>query len=147
MSLIYMAHPVAADSPTDVRANLANARRWLAWLKTALPQDTVIAPWIVDVEIAMDAHGTESTGRARGLADCLAVVKRCDRLALTGGRISEGMRIELEHHGQPPIDLTWIGYDAPKGRRDRDCACGRWIIRGGSRGPSPSACRVCKAGA
>lgn len=125
--VLYMAHPVAptadelAAIPTEtveiargeydkdlrwpikeevrvaasVRANIDSALRWLVWLRSSFPETTFIAPWIVGVQ-AVGGDGTPED-RERGLVDCCAVVERCDGIVLVGGRISSGIRREMEH--------------------------------------------------
>lgn len=92
-------------------ANLARARRWLWWLRSHTAW-SVCAPWIPAVQAAIDNGADEATERARGLADDLAVLGRCDAIVLCGGRISAGMAIERDHaiaHGLAVIDLSMAG--------------------------------------
>lgn len=107
--VLYMAHPVAPtaeeisqmgdreamDSGMIVRANLKRAMQWLSWLRKSFPETTFIAPWISDIM----AGGGDSNPKQReaGLIDCCSVVERCDGIVLVGGRISSGMRREMEH--------------------------------------------------
>lgn len=80
-----------------VRANLERAMRWLAWLRKSFPETTFIAPWIADIQAAGDDADPDPSQREAGLVDCCAVVERCDGIVLCGGRISSGMRREMEH--------------------------------------------------
>lgn len=110
--VIYMAHPVAGD----VAANLARALRWLSWISAQNPDDAVIAPWIANIMSGDDDN--DPAARARGLAHDVAVVKRCDRLVLCGGRVSQGMAIERDAMlaiGGDVMDLTHLG-DEPLSR-------------------------------
>lgn len=160
--VIYMAHPVAptegeiSEIPYDtvecgrgeyeadirhpipeatrvkaaLRANLERALRWLAWLRASFPETTFIAPWIS----VQSLNGDDSPAlREAGLVDACAVIERCDGIALVGGRISSGMRREMEHgvaltmsgkgghygafgHTPPSFiayDLTHLGSEPP----------------------------------
>ena len=109
MSVWYMAHPVSGDVP----ANLARALRWLRWLSITRPEATYIAPWIPAVMVGDDSDPVQ---RAKGLADDIAVVKRCDGIVLVGGRISTGMAIEQGAAlvaNLPILDLTHLGDEPP----------------------------------
>lgn len=125
--VLYVAHPLA-PTPEEVAAMLAEsnslpsvgggiteqqaqrncisrninlALRWLAWLRASFPQDTFIAPWIATV---MSLHGDDSPElREAGLRDDCATVERCDGIALTGSRLSSGMRRE-QRHGEDTHD-------------------------------------------
>lgn len=101
------AHPSWRTSPTPVDAsydeiasavlgwNLRRALRWLAWLRKSFPETTFIAPWISAVMSSAD--DTDPGQREAGIVDACAVIERCDGIVLCGGRISEGMRREVEH--------------------------------------------------
>ena len=118
--IIYMAAPVGAPTVTEIRANLARARRWLWWLRRTRPNDTILCPWIADVELALDNQGDEKTGRANGLRDCEAIVSRCDGIAVCGGRMTDGMARECGAflratlgHGLV-LDLLHLGQEPPE---------------------------------
>lgn len=157
--LLYVAHPVApseeeiAEIPTEciergrneyepdishpiphetrVRAalklNLQRAMRWLNWLRRSFPETTFIAPWIAS--IMAGGHDSDPKQREAGLVDCCAVVERCDGIVLCGGRISSGMRSEMEHGRRRLMtqdmpnyfevyDLTKLGAEPPAYERD-----------------------------
>lgn len=78
-----------------LRANLDRAMRWLAWIRRSFPETTFIAPWIFIV-LSGDDDGDPAV-RERAMQDNCAVIERCDGIVLVGGRISEGMRREMEH--------------------------------------------------
>jgi hypothetical protein len=78
-----------------LRANLDRAMRWLSWLRRSFPETTFIAPWIASVLAGGD--DTDPAQREAGFVDDCAVIERCDGIVLCGGRISEGMRREMEH--------------------------------------------------
>lgn len=78
-----------------INQNLQRAMRWLAWLRRSFPETTFIAPWIASV-LSLDGDDSP-TLREAGLVDDCAVVERCDGIVLVGGRISDGMRREMEH--------------------------------------------------
>ena len=109
--LIYVAHPVSGD----VQGNLARAKRWIHWIHSvrgAVP----IAPWITDIESGED--DSDPIARAQGLARCEYTVSRCDELWLVGGRISGGMRAELNAAARAGIairDFTHLGAEPPEG--------------------------------
>jgi hypothetical protein len=118
VSLLYLAHPVSAPTVEGIRANLARAKRWLWWLRRTRPGDTVMAPWIVDVEIALDNAGNETDGRAAGLRDCEVIAARCDGIVLVGGKLTSGMARErsvvlVETCGEGVIDLLELGEEPP----------------------------------
>jgi hypothetical protein len=105
-----MAHPVAPTADevdawrgfmeedshaTALQENMRRALRWLAWLRASFPETTFIAPWIATIE-SLEGNDTP-VFREAGLVDDCAVVERCDGIVLVGGRISSGMRREMEH--------------------------------------------------
>jgi hypothetical protein len=107
-------HGQTADHPTSqlrlrqaLEANLDRAMRWLAWLRRSFPETTFIAPWIASVLAGAD--DADDAQRAAGMADACAVVERCDGIVLCGGRISEGMRREMEHG----VRMTYQRLDTP----------------------------------
>ena len=109
MKLIYLAHPVRGD----VLGNLARAKRWWRWIETSFPDTVVIAPWITVCEIFDDADEAQ---RMAGLRRGCAVVVRCDEIWLVGGRVSNGMRVELEAAAMTKVkvvDLTRLGEEPP----------------------------------
>lgn len=117
--------PLTADEMCKLalRANLDRAILWLAWLRRSFPETTFIAPWIV--EILSGADDSDPAQREAGMQGNFAVIERCDGIVLCGGRISEGMRREMEHglarglddSCEPHLqtfevyDLTWLCYD------------------------------------
>lgn len=101
-----------------LRANLERAKRWLAWLRRAFPQITFIAPWIAAIESGSD--DSDPAARLAGIADCCAVIERCDGIVLCGGRVSEGMGRECDHglefwgvENFEVVDLTGLGAEPP----------------------------------
>ena len=111
MKVTYLAHPVAGD----VVANVARAKRWLAWA-SRIEGIAPIAPWITPVELfAVDEDG-DPAAREFWLARDCAVVAKCDELWLVGGRISDGMRREwvtAMERGVRVQDLTGLGAEPP----------------------------------
>lgn len=124
--VLYVAHPLA---PTDAEmqaigrpsngatvhtlghlalwANVDRATRWLAWLRRSFPETTFIAPWIATVT---SLKGDDSPAvREAGLVDDCAVVERCDGIVLCGGRISSGMRREMDHGRLRPSGVGLLG--------------------------------------
>lgn len=114
--VVYLAHPVGAPTVAEVMENLGSARRWLHALVDATDW-SIVASWMPYVETF-----DEDSYRARGLADDLAVVERCDAIVLVGGRISQGMRIEHDHaaaHGLAVVNLVALGDMPPADLRAR----------------------------
>lgn len=111
--VFYVAHPVAGA----VDANVMAAMRWYAWLVEREPLITFAMPWVVDVMTGNDA---DPHRREKGLLDCERIVARCDGIVLCGGRISSGMRRELDvarKHNLLIADLTTLDAEP-----DRDIA-------------------------
>lgn len=110
--VVYIAHPLSADTREGIEANRRNAARWAAWLSERFD----IAPecsWIV---LTGEWEETEEN-RERGLACDTALVERCDELWMVGGRVSSGMLIESQHarvKGVKVVDLTSLGRDVPE---------------------------------
>lgn len=117
--VLYVAHPLGAPDARGIQANILRALRWLAWLRKTYPNITFIAPWIAAVLAGAD--DSDPAAREAGLVDDCAVVERCDGIVLCGGRISSGMRREMEHRwgsreeGGPfeseVYDLTAVGAE------------------------------------
>lgn len=78
-----------------IRANIDRALRWLAWPRKSFPETTFIAPWICD--ILSGADDSDEAQREAGMQGNFAVIERCDGIVLCGPRISQGMRMEMEH--------------------------------------------------
>lgn len=94
-----------------IRANIANAKVWNAWLVRAFPTITFIMPWVA----ALDGGGDDDLDpamRARGLRDCCRTIRRCDGMVLVGGRVSGGMSAERDH-ARAVVDLTFLGRTPP----------------------------------
>jgi len=107
---VYLAAPVSAPTAEDMGLNLVNAEIWLEHLVRHTPW-AVCAPWLPYVSIL-----DEATHRERGMRDNLAILSRCDAIALVGGRLSPGMKLELDHAvalGLPVIDLLHHGTSPP----------------------------------
>lgn len=109
--IIYMAHPVGHDPERD--ENLARARRWFRWLLDEYPQDAIAVPWLA----YCSALDETPANRERGIRDDLAQLRRCDAIALVGGRLSPGMAAERDVaviNGLKVIDLRHLGAEPPK---------------------------------
>lgn len=78
-----------------LRRNIERAMRWLSWLRRSFPETTFIAPWIASVQPGED--DSDPAQREAGLVDACSVIERCDGIVLCGGRVSSGMRREMEH--------------------------------------------------
>lgn len=131
-----------------LRANLDRAMRWISWLRRSFPETTFIAPWIATV---MSLGNDDSPVlREAGLVDDCAVIERCDGIVLCGGRISDGMRREMDHgvafwngpselnRSDEPVrfarefavyDLISLGNDPPHAalRVPRGCSFREWV--------------------
>lgn len=135
--------------------NAARAGRWLQWLRKSFPETTFIAPWMVGILTGDD--DSDPAQRERGLLDACCTIERCDGIVLCGGRISSGMRREMEH-GQrsnfvkfkpdpdpfvggvidlKPLyfevyDLTGLGAEPPLGRACDSCyaptTLAKWMV-------------------
>jgi hypothetical protein len=112
MVVAYVAHPLGGGP--DREANRARAAKWVAWITAHFGVATV-ADWII-----LSGQWSETLeSRARGLAIDCALIERCDRMYLVGGRVSPGMQIEAEHarkFGKEVIDLTHLGDWPPLAR-------------------------------
>lgn len=103
--VVYLAHSVSGDPV----GNAARARRWLRWLMDAEPDIAFCVPWLPFVDVCADDNPAE---RKRCLRDDIAIAKRCDGIALVGGRVSEVMQLEMEAvigGGGWVVDLTGLG--------------------------------------
>lgn len=101
MQLVYIAHPLNAETREGIERNRRNAARWVAW--AAARGVAPVATWIT-----LSGEWDESR-RDEGLAVDFAIVKRCDALWLVGPRISQGMALEANRareHGIPVVNLT-----------------------------------------
>ncbi|KKM92267.1 hypothetical protein LCGC14_1220200 [marine sediment metagenome] len=116
--VIYLAHPVGAETPEGVRENIENAKMWVYW--AIINYDVaVVANWIYYCEV-LDDHNPEH--RAQGMRHGLDVLERCDELWLVGGRVSSGMDKEAKHsrlHAMVVRDFTSWGpfasaFDPPE---------------------------------
>lgn len=104
-----MAHPLG--SGVDRATNIVNARKWLAWLSQVFENVVFSANWILIAQ-----EWSEELGRKRGLEIDLEHVERADLLFLVGGKVSPGMKEELDHaakEGVHIVDLTFLGWSAP----------------------------------
>lgn len=110
----YLAHPVGAGvRPEDLERRQNNLANTLAWLQFLVDVTSwaISVPWLPYVQ-RLD----EGTYRARGIADDLACLERCDILVAVGGQWSPGMQAErraAEEHAIPIVDLTSWGFAPP----------------------------------
>lgn len=114
-AVYYVAHPVAGD----VAQNARRARQWLAWLMDGEPEVAFVAPWLPYVDAFIERFGgiddQGSIFRARCMLDNRTLIARCDGIVLCGGRVSDGMKLELaalQLHAAV-IDLTHLGAEPP----------------------------------
>lgn len=102
------------DVTMAIRANIDRAMRWLDWLRRAFPETTFTAPWIAS--ILAGADDSDPAQREAGMRDNEAIIERCDGIVLCGGRVSTGMRREMDHGIQSRIELDvaarpFVAYD------------------------------------
>lgn len=109
--VVYLAHPVSAPTVVGIHENLRRAKRW-QWALRCATDWAVTVPWAASVEAALAAGVDEPTERARGMADNLAVLDRCDGLVGCGGRWSSGM-VDERIAARVVIDLTDLGEEPP----------------------------------
>lgn len=113
IDVVYMAHPVGAPDAAGVAANVARATRWYRWLLDTEPGRAITAPWLATLLAGVP---DDDANRARGLRDDCAIACRLDGIVLVGGRISTGMRHELDAvvaAGGWVSDCTWLGDEPP----------------------------------
>jgi hypothetical protein len=106
----YLAHPLGRGP--DREQNRQNAMTWLAWLTEAFSDVAFVADWILLAGLWPETPAR----RVRGLKIDLALLSRCDEIWLVGGRVTEGMRIELTHameRGLKVVDMTYLGSLPP----------------------------------
>ncbi len=104
--LVYLAHPVGHD-PEERKRNLENTNKWFLFLLEHTDWSLCV-PWFIYVS------NLDESWRKRAMRDDLVNLERCDGIVLTGGRISEGMQMELglaQMAGQRVYDLTSVGYE------------------------------------
>lgn len=105
MKVVYLAHALRGDKA----GNLRRARAWFRW---AIAQDVVVVmDWVLLAEEAPEFDNGDAWQPI-----CLELLERCDEIWLVGGRVSEGMTIELHHatmHGLRVRDLTDLGAEPP----------------------------------
>ena len=115
--IVYLAHPVGFD-PEERAKNLENTQKWFLFLIKHTDW-TICVPWFIYVSNLDESY------RKRAMRDDLAILERCDAIALTGGRISEGMQAELGLAflgGLKVFDLTSAGYEpTPEAERLLPC--------------------------
>jgi hypothetical protein len=117
-TVVYLAHPLGADTRDEIKANISRAKRWILWAITNY-QVAVVANWILYCEVLDDMNPAH---RELGIQHDLAIMRRCDELWLVGGRVSSGMRQELidaRRHQLVVRDFTEYGpspfaFEPPK---------------------------------
>jgi hypothetical protein len=113
---VYLLHPVGAPTPEGVKANLARAKRWAAWLMKSRPNDTILASWMLYVECLEDSNLAE---RRRGIRDSCRVIRSgfVTEVVAAGGRISPGMEEEITVATEAKVkitDLSELGEEPPE---------------------------------
>lgn len=114
--ILYVAHPVSGDP----RGNCERAQKWLRWLTLNDPEVIYVAPWMPEVLAFMEVEKNKTFSEShpdfwdRILTDDETVVRKLDGILLVGGRISPGMRRELNaalDEGKQVVD--WHCYETP----------------------------------
>ena len=117
--ITYLAHPVGQGE--DRAKNLINTQKWFLWLFKHKPEWSINVPWFIYV------CNLDETHRVRAMRDDLRILGTCDAIVLTGGKISEGMCVELlqaQLNLQKVYDLTKCGVEPPEpGRPEYLEAC------------------------
>lgn len=111
MKVVYIAHPLNADTRHGIEANRRNASEWVAW--AAAEGVAPVATWIT---LSGQWEETDANRKLGLEIDC-ALISRCDEVWLVGSRVSKGMQIEAEHArraGIPVLDLTVRGGLPPR---------------------------------
>lgn len=116
----YVAHPLNPIEGETFVGNLDRAVRWLGWLMDRYPDSAFCAPWIPMAWAAM-GRGVERDPDVieRALRDDVEFVRMCGAIVLVGGRVSPGMRREMDAaiaDGLEVADMTGLG-DEPPGSR------------------------------
>lgn len=90
--LIYVAHPVSG-APMD---NVFRTVQWIEWFTKNDPTRIYVAPWMGEV-LAFPGKSGETRHRAwdEALNDDEQVIEHFDGIILVGGRVSDGMRREM----------------------------------------------------
>lgn len=109
--ICYVAHPVGVEP--ERTENLERTRRWLRYLIAIYPDRAFALPWLPYCQVLDETP----VNRARGIADDLAMLVRCDEIFLVGGRVSPGMAAEVDvavRAGLEVLDLTALGPEPPR---------------------------------
>lgn len=86
--LVYVSHPYR-----QYPANLARAKRWVAYLARKHRDWVISAPWILWAELGLYANDEEAALQA-----CCLAIEGCDELITVGTReLTLGMRDEWSH--------------------------------------------------
>lgn len=135
----YVAHPLSGRTAEadrgEVAENLKRALRWLAFLVDQFPTVIFECSWMA---YAAALDNTNPVHRARGLGDTLKKVALCDKLFLTGGRISNGMQQEIEvaeANGLWVYDLTPLGAEPTFEPKEHVFGAGPVVLRWDQTGP------------
>lgn len=107
--IAYLAHPVGNGS--ERATNLQNVNGWFLAIFHACDRIAINVPWKIYVDNLSEEH------RKRAMRDDLAILGTCNLIILCGGRISQGMDLELKTarlQGLRVLDLTDLGYNPPR---------------------------------
>ena len=114
MRIVYLAHPLGAETKEGVEANKARARRWIRWIYDNFKNVAVLAASFSTVDVLDNFNPAH---RAHGMKMNAALIPLCSEFWMVGGRISTGMGAEyglaLEQHTRKVFDLTWLGEEPP----------------------------------
>ena len=110
--ILYFIHRVRDP---DVATNKARAYRWIRWLKQAMPDVAVLAPWLPYVEALDDTLATDRSAAMRDGA-LMAGLSGISAGIVCGPVISGGCATDianLRDYGVPTISLTDLGFEEP----------------------------------
>lgn len=108
--IFYVAHPIKTP---DRDENVRRAKRWLRWLLTQYQDLAFVMPWLAYCDVLDESP----ENRDRGVRDDLVTLRHCDGIVLCGGRLSAGMKTELElvhSFGGEVINLLHLGVEPPE---------------------------------
>lgn len=107
MKLVYLAHPLSAETREGILLNIHTAKLWYKWAcDNYWPTHAFSATWILNAEIYDDANAED---RDRGMQRNYPQIQRCDELWLVGSFVSSGMQgdgLYARRCLQPVFDLT-----------------------------------------
>lgn len=108
--VVYIAHPLNAETRKEIDANRARASRWCAW--AAGIGVAPVADWII-----LSGEWSESPeNREISFEIDKSLISKCHEVWLVGGRISGGMLIEARFACEIGVgvrDMSKLGPEPP----------------------------------